>query len=88
MKLPENDEFITYYWTKNWRKYFFKTNFISVSDDEETFGFVDGNCCLYQVTVAPDVKRIISGIENETILEPGLYWEYLGKNKNHHLKDI
>ena len=91
MKLPENDEFITYYrgGSKNSRKNFFKTNFISVSDDEEeAAGFVDGDCCLYQVTVAPDVKRIRTGIEKETILEPGLYWEYLGKNKNHHIAKI
>ena len=91
MKLPGNDEFITYYrgGSKNSRKNFFKTNFISVSDDEEeAAGFVDGDCCLYQVTVAPDVKRIRTGIEKETILEPGLYWEYLGKNKNHHIAKI
>ena len=91
MKLPENDEFITYYrgGSKNSRKNFFKTNFISVSDDEEeAAGFVDGDCCLYKITVAPDVKRIRTGIEKETILEPGLYWEYLGKNKNHHIAKI
>ena len=84
MKLPGNDEFITYYrgGSTNSRKNFFKTNFISVSDDEEeAAGFVDGDCCLYEVTVAPDVKRIRTGIEYETILEPGLYWEYLDKKK-------
>lgn len=91
MKVAENNEFITYYrgGSKKSQKNFFKNNFISVTEDEEQAGaFVDGDCCLYKITVAPDVKRINTGIENETLLERGLYWEYLGKNQNYHIAKI
>ena len=65
------------------------SSFISVSSDEEQARqFVDGECCLYKITVDPSVKRYKSGIEYETLLENGLYWEYIDKKGKYYNVNI
>lgn len=39
----------------------------------------DGN--VYDIQLAPGVKGIKTGIEGETVLEDGCFWEYIGNNK-------
>lgn len=68
---------------------FVKESFISVSTDEEQAQqFMDGDCCLYKITVEPSVKRYKTGIEDEILLENGLYWKYIGKEGKYHLINI
>jgi hypothetical protein len=74
----------TYYrgGSPNSKRSFKKETFISVSTDiEQAQTFLDGPCCLYTVTVDPDVKRLHTGIENEVLIENESYWEYLGDNE-------
>jgi len=52
--------------------------FISLTENYgQALAFVD-NCCVYSVTVDPRIRRIKTGIEYETIVEPGCYWKNLG----------
>jgi hypothetical protein len=75
--------------TANNQRSFIKTSFISVaSDEEQASSYVDGDCCLYKVFVYPSVKRCKIGIEYETLLENGLYWEYIGKQGKYHMANI
>lgn len=54
---------------------------ISLSSDyEQALAFMDGSCCVYEVTVHPEVLRIKTGIEKETLVEPYCYWVNTGKN--------
>ena len=54
---------------------------ISLSSDyEQALAFMDGKCCVYQVTVHPEVLRIKTGTEKETLVEPYCYWVNTGKN--------
>ncbi len=52
-----------------------REGFISVTSSVSTArAFMDDNCCFYKVIVAPDVRRLCTGVENETLLEPGCLW--------------
>lgn len=90
--MKEGDDMMNIYYrggSERSKNSFVKKSFISVSSDEEQAqGFVDGDCCLFKVTVQPEVKRYKTGIEDETLLENGLYWNYLGKKGNYHLVEI
>jgi hypothetical protein len=71
------------------KKSFVKESFISVSSDEEqAHHFVDGDCCLFKIIVDPSVKRYNTGIEYETLLENGLFWNYIGEKGKYHLIEI
>jgi len=75
----------TYYrgGSTNSKKSFYKSTFISVSTDkEQAESFIDGDCCLFRITVDPNVKRIRVGVENEVLLENNLFWEYLGESED------
>ena len=88
MRESDNPEPEIYYrgGSANSQRSFIKTSFISVSSDEEqATQFVDNDCCLYKVIVEPSVKRCNIGIEYETLLENGLYWEYIGKQGKYHM---
>jgi len=87
----DNPEPETYYRgdSANYQRSFIKTSFISVaSDEEQASQYVDNGCCLYKVIVDPSVKRCKIGIEYETLLENGLYWEYVGKQGKYHMVNI
>lgn len=55
-----------------------KKTFISLSDSkEQATAFIDDSkCCLFCVTVHKDVKRLKTGIEYETLIEPNALWIY------------
>ena len=81
----------TYYrgGSPNSKKSFIKKSFISLSTNEEQAKqFVDGDCCLFKVTVEPSVKRYNTGVEYEVLIEDGIYWEYIGKEGNYYLVNI
>lgn len=91
MRESDNPEPEIYYRgdSANNQRSFIKTSFISVaSDEEQAFQYVDNECCLYKVIVDPSVKRCKIGIEYETLLENGLYWEYIGKQGKYHMVNI
>jgi len=55
--------------------------FVSISknkEDAEAFADKGGN--VYSITLAKGVKGLGTGVEGETLLEDGCYWEYHGAN--------
>jgi len=80
---PDKYDNNTYYrgGTPNSQRTFKKETFISITpDQEQAASFVDGECCLYTITVDPDVKRLHTGVEGEVLIENGAIWEYIGDN--------
>lgn len=89
MKTSDNNEIYYRGGSIKSKSSFIKKSFISVaSDEEQAQQFVDGDCCLFKITVDPSVKRYPTGIESETLLENGLFWEYLGKKGKYHVVNI
>lgn len=91
MKKSDELEPIMYYrgGSAIFTKSFINPAFTSVCSNLEQAGqYVDGDCCLYKVFVDPSIKRYDTGIEFETLLEPDLYWEYIGKKGKFHIVNI
>lgn len=62
---------------------------VSLTEDyEQALAFMDGECCVYEVQLHPDVLRIKTGIERETLIEPYCYWVNLGRGKESHVKNV
>jgi hypothetical protein len=55
-------------------------NFISVtSDRKQAESFKNGNCCLYELTIDPSVKRVNTGVEEEILLQDNVIGEVRGE---------
>lgn len=59
-----------------------KEGFISLSQEIcDAISFMENKCCLFEVSLDADVKRLNTGVEKEILIEEGCYWEYTGESK-------
>lgn len=80
--MTKSNETKTYYrgGTRKVDKSFKKEGFISLSVNfEDTIPFSNDGDFIFLVTVDPDVLRLKTGVEGETLLEDGCYWEVTQK---------
>tara|TARA_Y100000389_G_scaffold205078_1_gene262786 strand:+ start:8844 stop:9779 length:936 start_codon:yes stop_codon:yes gene_type:complete len=86
MKLLKNSEKMTFYRGESTigTKSKMKNIFTSITTDkEQAESFMDDeDCCLFKVTVDPDVKLLKTGIEDEFLIEDNIYWNVLGRTKD------
>jgi hypothetical protein len=72
--------------TERAKSSFVSKSFIAVTSAvDQSRSYAGDECCLFKVFIDPSVKRCATGVEDELLLEPNMYWDYIGENGRYHI---